>query len=458
MVVAAFLILLFVIAGCLCSVWGRPSEGIGIPVIAIATFAFVYLGQPAYMMWNDQLQYFFTDAMVVKALLVPAAALLCLMWGWRRGSRGMCRFAFRTASTKGWSAQLLYSYGLAAACVGTALHLVFVARSGGFLAAYGQTHGQGFSWTENTAYLYMSPLWVQSGLAMMILSGGRLKLSAWRRAAIALFAVALALNGILLGSRHDVFSICAILWVGWSLARRSRPTIARAAPALVVACVGALLMLGYRGILHLGANKPEAPTLTEAATAGFATDNSGLRLRTSGVEFVVHASTLETVDKTQKYHLAINWVYLYTVDLIPRIWWPEKPYSFKTPGITSDDVLSVTGVRLAWGCAPGIVADLYTQFGLFSLLFFMWLGWCARRLFLRAQSGYTPLAMCAYIMVFSLSLNVFGQGFGAILAPWPYSMAPVLLYHWVERNRLRHLTSRLVVRSPLHPAAIGPIS
>src|ERR1039458_5664799 len=85
MVTFAFLVLVVVLVGSLCSLWGRPSEGIGVPIIAIATFGFIYFCQPAYMLWTGDLDYFLTDAMVVKGLLVPAAALFCLMWGWRRG-------------------------------------------------------------------------------------------------------------------------------------------------------------------------------------------------------------------------------------------------------------------------------------------------------------------------------------------------------------------------------------
>ena len=464
MVTLAFLVLLVVIVGCLCSLWGRPSEGIGIPIIAIATFAFIYLCQPAYMVWDGELESFLTDAMVVKGLLVPAAALFCLMWGWRRGGRSVGRLVEGAASGQGWSAGRLYRYGLMAACVGTALHVVYVERSGGFLQAYGQVHGQGFDPEGNTAYIYMGLFWVQSGVAMMIISGSKQRLSPAQHMAIAVFAGGFALNGLLGGSRHDIFAICAILWVGSSLARRSRPTIDRATPALVVACLGALLMLGFRSVLYLGSDKPEAPTWAEALTPALGSDDMGIRLRNTGVEFVVHASALETVDQTQRYDLALNWLGVYTVQPIPRIWWPNKPplqlggipSSPAGPGISKADVLEATGVTLANGCAPGIVAEMYMSFGLFSLLFFTWLGWCARRLLFSAEHLRSPLAMCAYTMAFSLGLNVFGQGFGAILVPLPYSMAPVVLYHWAERHNRRRLARDPAARQALPATLVEP--
>jgi hypothetical protein len=438
-VTAAFTTLLLVIAGCFWVLWDQPVEGVGLPLIAVATFTFVYVAEPAYLMWTDQLRYFLTDDMTTKALLLPAAALVCFMWGWHVAARRRNRIAARIKPITVSSAARLYEYGLFTACIGSVLYLVIVKRSGGFLHAYGEMHGHGFDWAHNTAYLYMSPFWVQSGLAMMVISSNRIKMTAWHGAAIAFFALTYTINGVLLGSRHDVFAIGAILWASWSLARHTRPTVARAVVPLAIASLGALLALGYRETLHLGDNKPSAPSLVDALTMGLANDDVSLRYQTSGVEFVAHSAILDTVDKTRKYHLGINWLYYYTIHLIPRIWWPNKPYRFDTPGITKDDVLQVTGIELANGYASAIVADLYSQFGYFSLLFFVGLGWCARWLLLRAELGSSALAMCGYATLFSLSLNLFGQGFDAILVPAAYALLPVGIYHVLEGRRARYL-------------------
>ena len=465
MVIFAFLVMLVVLVACLGSLWGRPSEGIGIPIVAIGVFAWIYLCQPAYMIWNGELESYLADAMVVKGLLVPAAALFFLMLGWRRGERRVRKLLERSTSEPGWNAGRLYRYGLTAACAGTALHLMWVLRSGGFAQAYGQMHGHGFESEGFTAYIYMGMFWVQSGVAMMIISGSRRRLMPAEQVPIAIFAGGLALNGLLQGSRHDLFAICAIVWVSWSLAKRSRPSIDRAAPVLALACLTALLMVGYRSVLYLSSDKPEAPSWTEAVTADIGNRDAAIRSGTSGVEFVVHAVALETVDQTGKYDFAFNWLPVYTVHWIPKIWWPNKPplrlaevpLAQLGPGITLADVQDASAVQLAKGCATGIVAEMYMSFGLFSLPFFIWLGWCARRLLFRAEHLRTPFAMCAYTMAFSLSLNVFGQGFGAILVPLPYSMAPFLLYHCAEQINMRRLARARAGRHHLPPSLVGSI-
>jgi hypothetical protein len=280
---------------------------------------------------------------------------------------------------------------------------------------------------------------------MMMASGRKRRLAPVEHVGIALFSVAYGLSGLFLGSRHDIYAICAVLWVGWVLAKGARPTIDRAAPALAVAFFLALLMVGYRSVLYLSNDKPDTPGWGEALTRDLEEDDVGIRYRITGVEFLVHAAAIETIDMTQKYDFAFNWLPVYTVHLIPRLWWERKPTLRLAqvpeeqlgPGITQADVRDTTGIRVAPGSATGIVAEMYMSFGLFSLPFFAWVGWCAKRLLFRAERLRTPVAMCAYVMVFSLGLNAFGQGFGSILVPLPYLMAPVFLYSLVDLNSHR---------------------
>jgi hypothetical protein len=465
MVLLAFVILIVTIVGCAVSLIGHPSEGIGVPVIAIGVFTFIYLLQPASILLSGEAQCFLDDKMLAKGLLVPVPALLCLMWGWRQGSRGMGKVMQHSNTVRDWDAGRLYKMGLGAACLGTVLHTLLVERSGGLLQAYGAPHGAGFYMTGYTAYIWQGSTWVLTGLAMMILAARKRRLSAAQYIAIALFATLFGVSSLLLGSRTGTFQTLAIMWACWSLARRSRPTIDRAAPALALTGLAAILIFGYRGYVYLGSSRAaEAPGFAEAATAGLGASNPGTCPYDTGLEFVVHSVAIETIDQTGRYDFACNLLPLYTVHIIPRIWWPGKPALRLAevprdqwgPGITVHDVLDATGVRLASGHATGIVAEMYMSFGWFSLIFFVWLGWFTRRLLIRAESLDNPLAMCAYAIVFSLTLTMFGQGFGPVLTPIPYMMAPLFLFYWAERRDQWRLAALGIRRRPLpSPEAAG---
>lgn len=221
-------------------------------------------------------------------------------------------------------------------------------------------------------------------------------------------------------------------------------------------------MLGFRGVLHLGDDRRELPEIIGALTAVTQLEENAQSTISTGNEFIFHGSILETVDSKQKYDLGLNWIYMFTLHPIPRILWPEKPYRFETPGIHWEDILEVTGLAVlggtvmhaddtpmtalsamgrgaASGAAPGIVADLYKQFGLLSTLVFYLMGKYLRRLYVAAASLHSPLATCSYIMLYALSLNGLAQELYAILEPFAYAIAPIVLFELLRIRRRRTL-------------------
>lgn len=431
------------------------QTGLGLIPVAVFVFAFLYLVQPLYLIWTGRMDVFLTDWQVAKGVLLPAIMLACFTGGWRNDAVKMPR---TVARSRGWNGRRLWSLGVATSVTGLALWAVFIGRAGGVRAAFGAPHGAAMPWAENTAYLYGSPWWVLSGLAMMITASCRTRLSAWQRTAMVGTAALLYGNAILLGSRTWVFATTATLFVGYALAKRRQVRLSTAFSVLGIAGVAILLVLGYRSVLHFG-EKPQPPLMREAVMAATSIDDTHAAQRITGLEFVFHAAVLDTVDQTRKYHFAADWLYTYTVHLIPRIWWPEKPHGFNPPGITSEDIAAVTGLRIPGGAAPGIVANIYMQFGPLSPLFFLAFGVFAHRLYSRARGLVTPLATVAYVMLYALSLNAFGQGFGSILVPFPYSLAPVVAFHLLSANdRTPSAYRRRVAAAGLASAAAATVT
>jgi hypothetical protein len=206
--------------------------------------------------------------------------------------------------------------------------------------------------------------------------------------------------------------------------------------------IAVLLMVGYRGALHLGpetsavsaqADLPSAEAAFEdvAGTSEYDREHD-----TASQEFLFHAAVIEAVDQTGKLDYGLSWVQFFLINPIPRVLWPEKQNPVWS-GVNWGDINEHTGIAIAPGAASGMVADLYSNFHLFSAIFLFLLGAGFRRLFVSARNLSSPLTAVGYVMVYAVSLNMFAQGFGAIFVPLGYSMAPVVLFTWVTRRSQR---------------------
>jgi hypothetical protein len=441
------------------------GDALGIPLVAIASSAVLYVWQPLAAMHSAAFESFITERMFAKALIIPALMLGSYMMGWR--------FAYRSrrpvSQSESWRPQQLWNFGLGTAAVGLCLYAVFIERSGGVRHAFSGMHGTAMEWESNTAYLYSGPWWIVSGTAMMLCASGRMRLTGWRRSATFLAIFTVFAKAVLTGSRGPLFTAASVIFVGYGLARGRNVSLPRAFAFVGAVGVAALLMLGFRGVLHLGDNPAEAPSLKKALTSITALEDNAQSTSSTGNEFIFHGATIETVDTKHRYHLGLNWIYVYTIHPIPRIFWPEKPYRFETPGIHWEDIQEVThltvlgpgmlhrdetiystgnpaGHGVAIGAYPGLVADMYGQFGLFSVLVFYLMGKYSRRLFVAASTLDSPLATCGYVLLYGLSLNGFAQELYAVLIPFTFAMAPVVLYTLLTPKRSQ-------VRRPLgiHP-------
>jgi hypothetical protein len=407
----------------------RPGEGLGLPVIGLMSFAFLYIIQPLFLAHQGQLDLFLTDAQITKALLWPAIVLACFMAGWlKRPTRPP-----RAPLPGAWIPARLWCFGLFTAVAGFALYAIFIARSGGAEVFYSLPHGGGAAWTDNTAYLYMGPWWALAGIAMMLLAACRIGGERWRWAVPILCTLGLLANAILMSSRGYLFATAVVSLAAVAIGKQWDIRFWKAVPPLIAAGLAVLGMLAFRSVLHLGERTTPVPGISEAFASIMSNDAGSTARRVSGNEFIVHGTLLDTVDATRKYHYALPWLYVFLVHPVPRVLWPNKPYGFEPLGVGWSDVFAHTGVVIADGSAPGIVADIYYNFGWFSILFFWIFGALTRRLYANAMALTSPLACLAYVMLLGAGLNCFAQGVGAVLVPYSYSLLPVFLFTASQR-------------------------
>jgi hypothetical protein len=304
--------------------------------------------------------------------------------------------------------------------------------------------------------MYLSPWWIVSGCGMMVFglynSGQPTR---WQLFTVVGFVGILYALSILTSSRGWAFSTTGTLTTSFALAKKRRPSIKQTAPVWVAAGMAALLLVGYRAVLNLSEDRPEAPTFVEAITAGSKVDATHESLHMTGNEFVFAAALLDTVNQERKCDWGREWLYTLTIHAIPRVLWPDRPEYDSQDSVSWDDIFAITGVNVAGGAAPSIVGDIYQEFWFLSPLFFGLFGWVSALLYVRAQDVGTPIAVCTYALVCGLSLNVFAQGFGAILVPLPYALLPMFLFYLY--NRFSNSEDRNGA-SPYMPVSIFEVS
>jgi hypothetical protein len=432
----------------------RQQQGLGILTVAVFAFSFYYLGQPLYLLLTGRLEGVLDDHQIAWGMIVSAAMIGAFSLGWRGWGVILEKDFALTRSNRG-IAQRLWNFGLGSAVIGFVLFTVFVGRSGGVQQAFSGSHGESMAFDENTAYLYFSPWWILTGISMMLVAMGLSKLGGWRKFVTNSFIAVSYLYAVAMASRGWIFATSAVVFLGLSLTNRLEISLRKSLGFLLLAGLGVLLVFGYRSALHLG--DQDSPILNPVEAIEGAVDEIGsvdAWTKTAGTEFVYHSTILATVDQTQRYGFGLNWLYLYTLHPIPRIWWPDKPYGFSDNAIVKTDIFYHTGLTIPGGAAPGIVADVYREFGLLSVAVFFLLGRFVHWIFRNARRDATPFWIVTYSLLYALSLNLFGQTLSAVLVPLPYAMAPIALW-WIIENFTRHAPKRITYRGVLEDSATG---
>jgi len=408
------------------------GDALGIPLVAIGSFVFLYVIQPLQLILSGSSELFLTDWQFAKALFVPALMLACFMWGWLLPGKRSQR------AVASWDPRAMWKAGFWAATIGLILYAIFIERSGGIVQSFSEAHGHAMAYQTNTAYLIDGPWLMLSGSAMMILSAARYRSQQrWRRLAPYFFFSIYLLTAVLTGSRGGIFAVSTSFFVARSFAQGKTVSFGQATRTLLPIGVLVILMVGYRSVLHLGPQTTEElPSLESSYQDVTDVSEYDKAHNTASQEFLIHAAALSTVDETGKLDYGLSWAWLLVINPIPRLLWPEKHYPPPT-GVTWSDIYEHTGIGVNAGAASGIVADLYGCFQIFSAIFFFAFGTCLRRLFVAARSLSSPLAAVGYVMMYALSLNIFAQGFATFFVPLGYSMAPFVVFVWVMRRNER---------------------
>jgi hypothetical protein len=342
-------------------------------------------------------------------VLVLAILTVAAFWCGARSSKPPTRRGRETPQN------LASALGAALIVLGGVVWMYFVSLSGGFSEYYSAIHGSAGVWTQTTAYIYCAVYLLFSGCAVLawVQAQGRLGLPG-----LALLGGAvgyLIFDAWMTGSRGYVlrlgllFCVYLLFWRRPQVARTGRSGRSQMLVVTILVLLPVLFVVLplFRSASHLGAEH----SLVDALVA--VVETATLRKEAGPGHEVVFAAGLVQAAWEQN---AIDYGYLWLhplVNVVPRIWWPEKPYVAEF----SFDEFLLIGSNFGWmptdGAAPTGLADAFVRFSWLSPLVWVLFGWMGARLFQRARLR-RDLKSVSYFFCYLVGLSyMVTQGFTA---------------------------------------------
>jgi hypothetical protein len=373
---------------------------------------------------------FLTHEGYTKLLLLAVLACCAFFLGVSVG-RGETTAIPRRPFHRGWAC----AYSLALIALGFAGLVAFVHKSGGFWAFYSAPHGTAGAWADTSAYLYALPkLMFPAAFILYAVFVRYGLLSPLVRLVLLITLAYIAFHAVVFGNRGDTIRLF-LLFVLPPLFLAGRFRVRRPTVLLCTAvALSAVLLFPYlRDALHLGAETGVVEATADVFGGGDAvhlgTDKS------SGHELFFAAGLVEAASNEQVYDVGLSWLYPF-VNLIPRAWWPDKPYGAQWSINSVELVQQHADWTVMYGAAATGVANAFLNFSWFSIAVWLTLGWWGGR-FWRSATSTNGVIAVAYLWAYLVIITYFvTQGYGAAWHAWLFFMLPIwfvslLMSHWV---------------------------
>jgi hypothetical protein len=370
--------------------------------------------------WMYVIGYLTLDPMTSERYLSKAGYTKVLVLAVLTGAAfwfGAMRAKLPTRRARETRQHLAPALGAALIIVGGAVWMYFVSLSGGFSEYYSASHGTAGVWKQTTAYIYGAVYLLFSGCAVLawVQARGRLGL-----AGLALLGGAvgyLLFDAWMTGSRGYVLRLGLLLCVYllfWRKPQAERTGRAGRSQLLVATILVILPVLFvvlpfFRAASHLGAEQSLFDALAEVVEAATLRKEAG-----PGNEVVFAAGLVQAAWEQN----AIDYGYLWLhpiVNVVPRLWWPEKPFIAE---FSFDEFLLIWS-SFGWmptdGAAPTGLADAFLRFSWLSPLAWILFGWMGAHLFQLARLR-RDLKSGSYFFCYLVGLSyMITQGFAAAI-------------------------------------------
>ncbi len=351
--------------------------------------------------------------------VIAGVSYLSFLYGWHR------RVHRRRLPKPCLDRSALLTHGLTWMILGLGGWVIFVMRSGGFLAVYGSVHGSGADWLGNTAYLYQMILFTGPALIMLVTSvyDAQGRNSRVLRCATA-FTLLLFVDALLQGDRGNTFR-CVMPWLLVpSLVRRTRPSRKYVVLAGLTTALLMAAFVTYRGFLYIGADRSDIRNANITAVLFVDREDKDAL----GNEYLIHCAMTSYSLRTLKFGWGREFLYPF-VHVVPRIVWQTKPYlsEFAPPVIPSETWDREYGWHPANGSACGGAADIFEQLFVWAFAFWCLVGMAMRRLYDDTIRVSISASMLGYVSLIICALWLVSQGWFTFLMSSCYYLVPVIM-------------------------------
>ena len=314
-------------------------------------------------------------------------------------------------------------YATALIGIGFVAQAAFVQKSSGFLAFYGALHGTAGAWADTSAYLYAASRFMFPAMcllwAMLVRDGVTGVLP---RIAFLAALLYIAFEAFVFGNRGDTIRLFLLLLLPpLFLAGRLRLRRGAVLLATSVALSAVLVFPHVRDALYLGAGK----SLIQAVTETFADEAVSLdHSKVTGRELFYAAAVVEAASDQRTHDYGMRWSYPF-INLVPRAWWPDKPYRSEWSISSRHLVQQHAGWIVANGAATTGIADAFLGFSWFSIAVWLAFGWWGGVVWARATETDSVIDV-AYLWAFLVIAVYFvTQGYHAAWHAWLFCMLPI---------------------------------
>lgn len=339
----------------------------------------------------------------------------------------------------------LYRLGVLIGLIGFAGFLYIVTTSGGFYRVYGIAYGGGM-----TSSGYINELrFVGLGAIPLIYMGRRgrgMRFVDWMLIAVVISPI--LIQGLLGARRGPTFLAVVAVAGGWIyFFNKKVPLIVTIAGGLTLGML-MLFLVSNRGAIFLGSDLP----LESSAGA--------ILQGVSGSEYVYGGAVVRYADATNGYFYGARIAAHLVGRIIPGAIWPtqfEDVQNFFNlnvdltinAGIDAIGISRVVGWMPPIGAAPGIVAELWLEFGIFAFAAAFTIGWFYGNVWRRAKTNEP--AKVLYIIMMALSIYLIMQS----LEAWSYrlllfGMPTYLLARTLHRRSDALARAARTLRQPLN--------